>query len=204
MQLTPQRERPSSPLYPRRARRFEGRGERIRRIAVALGLSSTLLLGAMGRATAEPSEAAASTESSHEPDWMIWLEDVGFCPMMDCEPEPEQGVRVIMGRLAGVTVSPTLSRGTIQRYIRAQSNRVRGCYEHRLQGSPSLEGRVTVRFLIEQDGLVQGAHVARSTIQDADVEQCVVETIRSIRFPALSERALSLVSYPFFFRPRRE
>ena len=131
---------------------------------------------------------------------MIWLEDVGFCPTMDCEPEPTQ-VRTAGVRLAGVTVAGSLSREAVRRHIRLQRNQYRRCYEQQLITAPELEGRVTVRFVVGGDGVVLAAVVAESTLGSSSVESCVVDVVREIRFPRPEWGGTFVVTYPFLFRP---
>jgi len=167
---------------------------------------SFALLAPPSSATAEdpiPSADEAADNSraeALEPDWMIWLEDVGFCPMMDCEPEPPGPPRVIQGRLAGVTVAGSLSTLMIRRYVRMQSNRYRSCYENGLRANPDLSGRVAVRFVFDHTGEVRTAQAVASTLGDSAVEECVVSAVRGIQFPATEQRGITVVTYPFLFR----
>jgi hypothetical protein len=188
--------------YPARRARASRRGV-LRRLAVTLGISAVLLSGMLGSALGEAEEregaALAMEGETQDADWMIWLEDVGFCPMMDCD-SPQPGTNVIAGRLAGVTISGSLSATMIRRYVRFQRNRIRGCYERRLQSNPRLAGRVTLRFVVDHSGAVPAAHVVHSTLGDAEVEACLVDAIGEIQFPRSECRARALVSYPFVFR----
>jgi TonB family protein len=147
-----------------------------------------------------PAQKAAETgaHEAEEPDWMIWLEDVDFCPLMDCDPRPTP--RMIIGRVGGVTIAGSLSRGVIQRYVRQQSNRYRSCYERGLNANAELSGRVTLRFLIDHEGEVRAAQVAASSLGDHAVEECVLETVRGIHFPASEARGATLVTYPIVFQ----
>jgi hypothetical protein len=159
---------------------------------------STRRLGAAIAAVA----ALLSAPARADDDWMLWLEDVGFCPLMDCDPRPPP-TRVQSIRLAGVTMSGTLTAATIQRQVRQQSNRVRACYERGLQRKPALSGRVAIRFVIELDGRVGHALVAESTIADPSVEACVREVVSSLTFPTGDDGWRYVVTYPFWFQRRQ-
>ena len=52
-------------------------------------------------------------------------------------------------------LSGGLSQEQVRRTIRRHVNEVRFCYEQGLQQNPSIEGRVSVRFIIANNGTVQ-------------------------------------------------
>lgn len=98
-------------------------------------------------------------------------------------------------------VRGSLSREVIRRVIRRHINRVRHCYERQLQSEPSLEGRLTIRFTIAATGNIQSATAAADTLHSGAVQSCVVQVVRSMRFPAPNGGGIVVVSYPFIFRP---
>jgi hypothetical protein len=100
-------------------------------------------------------------------------------------------------------------RGVIRRHL----DEVRICYENGLKVIKDLEGRVVVTFLIGSTGDVQGSYVQSSTLQPAgsgvdarsgkavhEVEQCLIEVVRTWRFPEPIGGGLVIVTYPFVLR----
>jgi hypothetical protein len=91
-----------------------------------------------------------------------------------------------------------LDPSAIQRIVRANEGRFRACYLEGLLKSPTLEGRVAVRFLIRRDGSVAMAEdTAGSDLPDEDVRACVVHAFTALSFP--EPGGVVSVTYPFVF-----
>jgi TonB family protein len=93
-----------------------------------------------------------------------------------------------------------LDRDLIADVINRNMGQFRFCYEQGLQGEPSLAGRVAIRFTIGGNGSVKTAGVDNSTLNSNMVEQCVVQRMRSLKFPLPQGGVDVKVSYPFMFR----
>ncbi len=69
-----------------------------------------------------------------------------------------------------ITTNGRLDPSVIQRIVRLNSGRFIGCYQEGLRQNPSLEGRVSVAFVIGRDGSVTTAHdTSGSDIADQGV-----------------------------------
>jgi hypothetical protein len=113
------------------------------------------------------------------------------------------GVRAIFDprcRCDGTQVSGRLPPEVIQRVVRANFGRFRGCYERGLVKNPTLQGRVTGRFLIARDGSVAHASDGGSDLPDAGVVACVVSAFSALSFP-VPEGGTVVVEYPLSFSP---
>jgi len=88
-----------------------------------------------------------------------------------------------------------LSREQVRRTIRQHINEVRFCYEQELISRPDLEGRVSVRFMVNADGAVGMSAVADSSGATGQVGSCVSQAMRRWSFPSSS--GPTLVTYPF-------
>lgn len=122
---------------------------------------------------------------------------------------PECGFGMGRGRLSGrskakvklkstgTTVLGSLSKETIRRIVRRHLNEIKFCYERELQKHPDLSGRVSIKFLIDGHGVVKSAVVANSTIANANVDQCIVGTVRRMTFPSPENNGVVIVTYPF-------
>jgi hypothetical protein len=89
----------------------------------------------------------------------------------------------------------------IRRIVRQNDGRYRFCYETGLRNNPNLQGRVTVRFVIDRGGSVALASDAGSDIPDEDVRRCVVSSFTNLSFPA-PDSGLVTVVYPIVFSPQ--
>jgi hypothetical protein len=88
----------------------------------------------------------------------------------------------------------------IQHVIREKFASFRACYESGLAGNPKLQGRVTVKFVIERDGTVSGATDSGSDLPDARVVACVVDGFGALKFPSPDGGVVTVV-YPIMFNP---
>lgn len=102
-------------------------------------------------------------------------------------------------RTGNANVAGQLSREVIRRVIRRHAAEARHCFETGLQRDPSLGGRVQARFVIGSDGAVTSAEVGDSTLEDAEVEGCLLDAIRRWRFPSPEGGGSVTVNYPFVF-----
>ncbi len=92
-----------------------------------------------------------------------------------------------------------ISRDEIARVIRRHLPRFKHCYERELNANPHLSGKVAVQFTIAPTGRVARASASESTIDDDDVERCVVEVMESLHFPVPKGGGVAVVTYPFVF-----
>jgi TonB family protein len=63
-----------------------------------------------------------------------------------------------------------------------------------------LTGKITFRWTIDTEGRVSDASMTDSSIGNTAVEQCVLRTIRNMRF-AKPEGGICVVQWPFVFNP---
>lgn len=87
-------------------------------------------------------------------------------------------------------------------FINKKQSQVSMLYEERLKSNPTLEGKVTVIMVIEEDGTVSTASVLRSesTLDDPDFISELLRRIKRWIFPPSSNGPVEMKS-PFLFRP---
>ncbi len=103
-------------------------------------------------------------------------------------------------RMGATTVSGRLPKEVIQRIVRQNFGRFRLCYEKGLGANPNLEGRVSVRFVINRDGSVSNVSNGGSSIPDSGVVNCTVRAFYGLSFPK-PEGGIVTVVYPIMFSP---
>ncbi len=124
-----------------------------------------------------------------------------------------QGIGSGRGRLGGghQVKSPRIREGAtsvngrlppevIQRIVRQNFGRFRLCYENGLRNNPNLQGRVTVKFVIDRSGAVAMTADGGSDIPDGGVVSCVVRGFGNLSFPQ-PEGGMVTVVYPVMFSP---
>jgi hypothetical protein len=104
-------------------------------------------------------------------------------------------------RQAGVTtLTGQMPAEVIQRVVRDNFGRFRGCYEAGLRDNPALEGRVVTRFAIDRQGVVSMVQDGGSSLPNPGVVACVLRSFYSLTFPE-HEGGIVTVVYPLALRP---
>ncbi|MBD3240543.1 MAG: TonB family protein [Chitinivibrionales bacterium] len=92
------------------------------------------------------------------------------------------------------------SRESIQRTVARYMPALRYAYTVRLRRRPGLQGKITVRFVIDEFGNVVNAVVEESTIGDPELERTVVAKIRRWKFERIDKPGdMTEIVYPFVF-----
>lgn len=77
------------------------------------------------------------------------------------------------------------------------------CYQQQLRRYPTLKGKVVVRFTIRPSGSIAAARIVGSTINNENVESCLMRRIKTWRFSAISKSHGDLsITYPFNFKDK--
>jgi TonB family protein len=93
-----------------------------------------------------------------------------------------------------------LDRDQISEVIQRHIGEVRYCYEQGLQGQPGLSGRVAVKFIINGNGVVSLAGISRSSLRSDQIETCIVQRLKSWKFPEPRGGVNVKVTYPFLLK----
>jgi hypothetical protein len=94
----------------------------------------------------------------------------------------------------------SLDKEIVRRVVKRRSAQVRFCYERALRTSPDLEGRVSVKFVIEAAGTVSASTATATAGMSTAVANCVAAVFKSMRFPAAGAGGAAIVTYPLVFR----
>jgi len=106
-------------------------------------------------------------------------------------------VRVVPGK---TTVVGSLSREEIERVIKRHENEILFCYKTELNKDPNLYGKVAVNFTIDGSGSISDAQVAQTTMNNNNVESCMLSRIRRWKFPEPKGGGVVVVTYPWILR----
>jgi hypothetical protein len=189
---------------------------------VALASVPVILAGmvALGVALSDvrPSvKPRTAIETAHEHSWTPQPAIAPSAePPRTVVPEPEPTVRAALTqkpststntrapngtvRMGATTVSGRLPPEVIQRIVRQNHGRFRMCYQQGLARSPTLEGRLSVRFVIGRDGNISNINHGDSSLADAAVVSCVLSAFAGLSFPQ-PEAGIVTVVYPLMFSP---
>mgnify|MGYP000925173339 CR=1 FL=1 len=95
---------------------------------------------------------------------------------------------------------PALDRDVVRRIMRAHMHELRDCYGQGLRRDPNLAGTLSLAYAIDGQGRVVATNVARSTLADPAVAQCIAAAARRWSFPKPTG-SLVQVTAPFTFTP---
>jgi TonB family protein len=90
----------------------------------------------------------------------------------------------------------------VQRQIKQRLKSITRCYESELRKNPSLSGKVTVTFTIQERGNVTDAKATQNTTGSPAVADCVTRTISRFRFNPGPDGGSVTFRYPFVFQPQ--
>jgi TonB family protein len=92
----------------------------------------------------------------------------------------------------------------IEETMHAHMKEVRGCYERAGHAQRYAAGKVTLRFAVSGDGSPREVLVVASELGNFDVERCVVEVCRRVKFPPPEGHKATTFEYPVEFRSTDE
>ena len=93
----------------------------------------------------------------------------------------------------------------IEEYISKNFPKIRRCYEIELEKNPNLAGRINITFVISKTGSVIGpATVGRSSLDSADVAECIAKEVEKIKFPPTKSGKNILFMKSFVFNREEE
>ncbi len=115
--------------------------------------------------------------------------------------------RIGKGAVAGtVTRAATRNIGTqgsidkeaVAKVINSHLHEVSSCYERALLKTPGLAGKIVLEWQITTSGTVGYAKTKSSTMQSPAVESCILQSLKTWKFPA-AKGAGVVITYPFMF-----
>jgi outer membrane biosynthesis protein TonB len=116
------------------------------------------------------------------------------------------GARVAAGLTGGGAGAAGLtgrrSRASIMRVVRQNMASLQYAYNQRREDNPGMQGRVTVKWAIDEFGNVIFCKLVGSTISDYTFEQTVIDKIKLWAFGKIDiPEDITEVEYPFVFTP---
>ena len=100
--------------------------------------------------------------------------------------------------LSTVTSSGQVNKNDVNMVIKGEMSRFKTCYQREYVKNPQLAGKVTLRFMINKEGKVEGAEITESTLNNVLVERCMLKQIYGISFPKPGDEP-AVITYPFVF-----
>jgi hypothetical protein len=156
------------------------RADAVRRWLVKFGKIDAVVLVAIGYGATKPIEGAPAAIDA-PPGTAFRIEHA----------LPPTGTPVILGSL-----DPEI----IRRIVRSHSAQIKYCYEKELTRTPGLHGKIVMKWVIRGDGTVRQSATATTTLDNANVENCLAAKIKTWTFPSPKGGGIVVVNYPFVFK----
>jgi Ca-activated chloride channel family protein len=90
----------------------------------------------------------------------------------------------VSAELAEISTTGGLSKEAVQKVIKEQLSSIELCYKKALEKQPNLQGEATFRLVIDSKGQVTKVSLVSSKLKDKNFEQCSIQKIKELIFPA--------------------
>ena len=87
----------------------------------------------------------------------------------------------------------------VREIVGSQRDALRSCYERGIMENPTLSGTCTVRIVVDRDGTVGLASMQGSSLQSLSMQRCVLQLVRTWRFPPPADGRAAAIEYPLIF-----
>ena len=99
--------------------------------------------------------------------------------------------------LGEISTSGGLSKETIQKTFKQKLTAIELCYQKALEKKPNIQGEATFQLMIDSKGRVTKVNLVSSKLNDKNLEQCIIQKIKELTFPAPegSDKVTATVSF---------
>jgi hypothetical protein len=127
--------------------------------------------------------------------------------------EGKYGTGIGMGKKSSADISITnsdpevtgsMDPELIRRVVRSHHDQLKYCYDNALTKNPKLTGKVSVRWIIREDGTVASSNVTTTTTGTPDLDRCIAGRVLTWIFPKPKGGGVAVVTYPFVFKQAGE
>lgn len=102
----------------------------------------------------------------------------------------------------GEEFNGTIDREGIRRVLKENERQFRACYEKVLNKRPDLFGKIAMTWDINDKGRLANGHVKTSTLNNSEVEQCILLRLRTLKFPESPPGQTAVVTFPWVFNSK--
>src|SRR5512133_66620 len=103
------------------------------------------------------------------------------------------GTAVVMG---------SIDKELVRKVIQDHAAQIRYCYEQQLAVNPRLQGKVSIKWIINAEGAASSAQIdgSATSLEDAKVHECMMARITSWAFPKPKGGGIAVITYPWILR----
>ncbi len=99
-------------------------------------------------------------------------------------------------------VMGSIDKELVRKVIQDHAAQIRYCYEQELAVNPRLQGKVSIKWVINGDGSASSPQVDHSgtTLENGKVHECMMARITSWQFPKPKGGGIAVITYPWILR----
>jgi hypothetical protein len=114
----------------------------------------------------------------------------------------KKGDRDVKIATGNAVVMGSIDKELIRKVIQDHAAQIRYCYEQQLALNPRLQGKVSIKWIIQADGTATSPQVdaGATTLEDARVHECMMSRITSWQFPKPKGGGIAVITYPWILR----
>jgi hypothetical protein len=114
----------------------------------------------------------------------------------------KKGDRDVNIATGNAVVMGSIDKELIRKVIQDHAAQIRYCYETQLAVNPRLQGKVSIKWVINGDGSASNPQIDGSgtTLEDAKVHECMMSRITTWAFPKPKGGGIAVITYPWILR----
>jgi len=114
----------------------------------------------------------------------------------------KKGDRDVNIATGNAVVMGSIDKELIRKVIQDHAAQIRYCYEQQLAVNPRLQGKVSIKWVINADGSASNPQIDGSgtTLEDAKVHECMMSRIMTWAFPKPKGGGIAVITYPWILR----
>lgn len=108
-------------------------------------------------------------------------------------------VMTVVGLLWVSFASSADFKDTIRQKIKKNHKKFETCYIKGIKKHPGAAGTLVLSFKISPAGEISDVQKKNSDLFSDDIENCVIQTVKKMKFPKRHDKSDLLIEYPFKF-----
>lgn len=96
----------------------------------------------------------------------------------------------------------SIDKALVKKVVVKNIEKIKACYEARLDDGLKRSGKLVVRWDIDDTGSAKNFREKMNDLDDRKTYECIVNEMKTWKFPAAPKGESATVDYPFIFSPK--
>lgn len=97
----------------------------------------------------------------------------------------------------------SIDKDAVRRVVRSNLAIFKKCYEDSYKNDNTLEGKIVITWNIDSEGTVLKSWIKSTKMNNKNVEDCLLEKVKTLTFPKAPQGTVAEVQYPFIFQGKK-